>query len=106
MHVFVTGGTGLIGSAVIAALLGNGHAVLALARSEASAQSADAAGAQTLRGALADLDTLRAGAAQADGVIHLAFANDFSSSDQLVQQAGRVSGRSYPQLAGAAVGRG
>jgi nucleoside-diphosphate-sugar epimerase len=81
MHVFVTGGTGLIGTAVVAELLDNGHTVLALARSEASTQAAEAAGAQTLRGSLADLDTLRAGAARADGVIHLAFGNDFSSPE-------------------------
>src|SRR5947209_7388725 len=75
MHVFVTGGTGLVGSAVVAELLRNGHTVLALARSDASALAVQATGAQSLRGALADLDVLRAGAAQADGVIHLAFAN-------------------------------
>lgn len=83
MHVFVTGGTGLIGSAVVAELLGNGHTVLALARSEASALAAEAAGAEALRGSLADLDVLRAGAARADGVIHLAFANDFRSAEAL-----------------------
>jgi nucleoside-diphosphate-sugar epimerase len=79
MRVFVTGGSGLIGSAVVAELLGNGHTVLALARSDSSATALQTAGAETIRGDLADLGALRAGAAKADGVIHLAFANDFSS---------------------------
>jgi nucleoside-diphosphate-sugar epimerase len=81
MRVFITGGTGLIGSAVVAELLGHGHTVLALARSDASAQAAEKAGAEPLRGGLADLDVLRAGVARSDGVIHLAFGNDFSSAE-------------------------
>lgn len=85
MHVFVTGGTGLIGSAVVAELLGNGHTVLALARSDASAQALETAGAEPLRGALADLDALRSGMARADGVIQLAFSRDYSSADAVAQ---------------------
>lgn len=81
MRVFVTGSTGLIGSAVVAELLASGHSVLALARSDGSARAAEAAGSTVVRGGLADLDVLRAAAADADGVIHLAFANDFSSPE-------------------------
>jgi nucleoside-diphosphate-sugar epimerase len=85
MHVFVTGGTGTIGSPVVSELLGNGHTVLALARSEASAQALESLGAATLRGALADLDVLRAGAAQSDGVISLAFGRDYGSPEALAR---------------------
>jgi nucleoside-diphosphate-sugar epimerase len=85
MHVFVTGGTGTIGSAVVAELLANGHDVLALARSDDSAQTLKEAGAEPLRGEIADLDVLRAGAAQTDGVISLAFSRDHSNPDALAQ---------------------
>lgn len=85
MRVFITGGTGLIGSAVVAELLGNGHTVLALARSDASALTAETAGAETIRGGIADLDVLRSAASQADGIIHLAFSNDFSSADAVAR---------------------
>ncbi|MFI0787541.1 SDR family oxidoreductase [Streptomyces lydicus] len=91
MRVFVTGATGLIGSTVVAELLGNGHTVLALARSDASARAAEAAGAEPLRGALADLDVLRAGVTQADGVVHLAFGNDFSSPEALAKNIAEES---------------
>ncbi|MFJ5035748.1 SDR family oxidoreductase [Streptomyces sp. NPDC088560] len=85
MHVFITGGTGTIGSAVVAELLGNGHTVLALARSDGSAQALKSAGAEVVRGDLADLDVLRSGAAQCDGVISLAFGRDYSSPLALAQ---------------------
>ncbi len=85
VKVFITGGTGLIGSAVVAELLNNGHSVLALARSETSEKAAEAAGAHALRGSLTDLDVLREGAQQSDGVIHLAFANDFSSAEAVMR---------------------
>jgi nucleoside-diphosphate-sugar epimerase len=78
MRIFVTGATGFIGSALIPKLIQGGHKVLGLTRSETGAQAVRAAGAEVQYGNLEDLDSLRAGAAQADGFIHLAFNHDFS----------------------------
>ena len=83
MRVFITGASGHVGSAVIPELIGAGHDVLGLARSDSSAAAVEALGADVHRGSLDDLDSLREAAATSDGVIHLAFMHDEMNAGDL-----------------------
>ena len=78
MHVFVTGSTGFVGSAVVREFLSAGHTVLGLTRSEKGVEQLKSQGAEPLLGTIEDLETLKKAAARCDAVIHLAFVHDFS----------------------------
>jgi nucleoside-diphosphate-sugar epimerase len=86
MHVFVTGGSGLTGPAVVTELIAAGHTVTGLARSEAAAARLESLGATAHRGSLDDLDSLRRGAEAAEGVVHMAFGGDFADPDDMMRR--------------------
>ena len=90
MRVFITGATGFIGSALVKDLIKNGHQVVGLCRQESKAADLAAAGAEVLRGTVQDVDSLKAGVARADGVVHLAFNHDFSKFAENCEDDRRV----------------
>ena len=105
MHVFITGASGHLGSAVVPELLTAGHRVTGLARSDASADAIAALGADVRRGDLGDLDTLREAAVEADGVIHLAFRHDLMQQGDMAT-AGAVDLAALAAFADALAGTG
>ncbi len=112
MRVFVTGAAGFIGTATTKELIANGHEVVGLARSDANVETLRKLGAQVHRGSLEDIESLKSGAANADGVIHLAFIHDFSKfaeNGQIDRRAieaigGVLEGTSKPMVVTSGVG--
>ncbi len=100
MHIFVTGGSGQTGPAVVSELIANGHTVTGLARSEKSRNRLTQLGAQTLDGSLEDLEALAKGARAAEGVIHMAFGGDFSDPGSSSRQDCAAIGAMGDALAG------
>jgi nucleoside-diphosphate-sugar epimerase len=102
MRIFVTGASGWIGSALVPELIGAGHQVLGLARSDASAGAVTALGAEVLRGDLEDTGILHAGAQGSDGVIHLAYGHSRAGLEAVAQ----TDARAIQTLAGSLAGTG
>ena len=102
MRVFITGAAGFIGRATTTELIANGHKVLGLARSDDNAQALKKLGAEVHRGSLEDLDSLRKGARETDGTIHLAFIHDFSK----FAESGRIDKRAIDAMGDALAGSG
>ncbi|HVZ15267.1 MAG TPA: SDR family oxidoreductase [Bauldia sp.] len=100
MRVFVTGASGFVGSAVVAELIGAGHTVLGLARSDANSKAIRELGAEAHPGSLHDLDSLREGAAATDGTIHCAFIHDFTK----FAENGQIDKRAIEVMGEALVG--
>ncbi len=90
MRIFLTGATGFIGTAIVPELIKAGHTVVGMTRSEAGAQALKAAGAEAHHGTLEDLESIRKGAEQAEGVIHCAFDHDFSKFMENCEKDRRV----------------
>jgi nucleoside-diphosphate-sugar epimerase len=100
MRVFITGAAGFIGTATTKELIAHGHEVLGLARSDANAEALERLGAEVYRGSLQDLDSLRKGAKETDGTIHLAFIHDFSK----FVENGQIDKRAIEAMGDALVG--
>ncbi|WP_329039344.1 SDR family oxidoreductase [Streptomyces sp. NBC_00178] len=105
MRIFVTGASGWIGSAVVPELIGAGHRVTGLARSDASAAALTEAGAGVVRGTVDDLDVLRDAAEASDGVVHLAFKHDIAFSGDF-QGAAEADRRAVDTFGDALAGSG